>query len=159
MNRALFLSALLPALSWAGPFDGTWTVAQDSMKVVGKPMTYLLKDGVFTCGPCTPPYKVKADGKDHKVSGHAYYDTVSVSVLDANTLEVKTRMDDKPWAERKSVVSADGKTLTEEWPMTRRLPTAARISIRALHRLPRAPHPFQGPGNRMRPPATFPPII
>jgi len=40
---------------------------------------------------------------------------VSVSVLDANTLEVKTRMDDKPWAERKSVVSADGKTLTEEW--------------------------------------------
>jgi hypothetical protein len=115
MKSALSLVALLPSLAWSGPFDGTWTVAEGSMKVVGKPMTYLLADGMFTCGPCTPTYTVKADGKDHKVTGHAYYDYVSVSVLDANTIEIKTRMGEKPWAERKSVVSADGKTLTEEW--------------------------------------------
>jgi hypothetical protein len=114
-KSALFLCVLLPTAAWSGPFDGTWTVAQDSMKVVGKPRTYLLADGVFTCGPCTPPYKIKADGIDHKLLGHAYYDYASVSVIDANTVELKVRMGDKPWGDRKFVVSADGKTLTEDW--------------------------------------------
>lgn len=114
MKNALFLCALLPTLAWSAPFDGTWTVAQDSMKIVGKPRTYLLAGGMFTCGPCAPPFKVKADGNQHKVVGHAY-NYVSVSVLDANTLELKVSVDDKPWGERKFVVSADGKTLTDEW--------------------------------------------
>jgi hypothetical protein len=115
MKYALSLFALVPAFAWSAPFDGTWTIPQDSMKVIGKPTTYLLADGKFTCGPCTPPYKVKADGSDHKVAGHAYYDHVSVSVLDASSIEIKTRAGDKPWAERKLSVSADGNTLTEEW--------------------------------------------
>ena len=115
MKYLLPCFALVPTLAWSAPFDGTWTVAQDSMKITGKPQTYLLVGGMFTCGPCTPPYDVKADGSDHKVAGHAYYDNVSVSVLDANTIEIKTRMGDKPWGERKLSVSADGKVLTEEW--------------------------------------------
>jgi hypothetical protein len=115
MNYLLSCFALVPSLAWSAPFDGTWTVAQDSMKIIGKPQTYLLVDGMFTCGPCTPPYTVKADGSDHKVAGHAYYDNVSVSVIDASTIEIKTRTGDKPWAERKLSVSADGNVLTEEW--------------------------------------------
>jgi hypothetical protein len=115
MKKAQLVFALVPAFAWSAPFDGTWKVPPESMKVVGKPTTYLLVDGSFTCGPCTPTYKVKADGSDHKIVGHAYYDHVSVFVIDANTLEIKTRAGDKPWAERKLSVSADGNTLTDEW--------------------------------------------
>jgi hypothetical protein len=114
MKNALFVCVLLPTLAWSDPFDGTWNVARDSMKIVGKPRTYLLADGMFTCGPCAPPFKVKADGNEHKVVGHAY-DHVSVSVLDTNTVELEVSFGDKPWGERKFVVSADGKTLTDAW--------------------------------------------
>jgi hypothetical protein len=115
MKYTLCFFALAPALAFSAPFDGTWTIAQQSMKTVGKPQTYLLADGMFTCGPCTPPFKVKADGMDHKVLGHAYYDHVSVAVVDANTVQIKSRAGDKAWAERKLSVSADGNSLTEDW--------------------------------------------
>jgi hypothetical protein len=115
MKIVFSLVALVPAIACAGPFDGTWVTKKDSVKITGKPDTYLLADGMFTCGPCNPSYKVKADGTDQKIKGHPYYDTVSVKEVDANTVEMKTHTGTKPWSDRKFTVSADGKTMTEEF--------------------------------------------
>lgn len=109
------LFTLVPALAWAGPFDGTWIGRMEDSTVTGKPDTYLVANGEFTCGACYPELKIKADGSDQKVAGHAYYDAASAKVLDAQRVEMSTRAAGKLWAERTLTVSADGKTMTEEF--------------------------------------------
>ena len=114
MKVVTALLALVPILAWAGPFDGTWIGRVEDSTVSGKPDTYLVASGEFTCGACYPELKVKADGSDQKVVGHAYYDAASAKVLDAQRVEMSTRAAGKLWAERTYTVSADGKTMTEE---------------------------------------------
>src|SRR5256884_9556194 len=72
----IYISALLlvPAVALASSaFDGTWKSRLDSFKVAGKPDSFLLVDGEYTCSSCNPELKVKADGVSHKGTGHAYY--------------------------------------------------------------------------------------
>ena len=79
---------LLPAAALASsPFDGTWKGRVDSVKVTGKPDVFAVADGMYTCATCDPPIKIKADGSEQKVTGHDYYDTLIVKVVDAKTIE------------------------------------------------------------------------
>jgi len=85
MKRLVPTLLLVPATALAGSaFDGTWKSNLESVKTTGKPDVYLLADGEYTCSSCSPELKVKADGAEHKVSGHAYYDTVMVKVTEAH---------------------------------------------------------------------------
>jgi hypothetical protein len=97
----------------AGPFDGTWTTKLDSIKITSKPDVYALKDGVFTCGNCAPAFSIAADGADHAVAGHSYYDTVAVAVVDEHTVRVTDKLGAKAIYETTYSVSADGKTLNQ----------------------------------------------
>jgi len=116
MKKIAFLLALVPALGWgAAPFDGTWVTKADTIKVTGKPDGYLVANGSFTCSACYPELKIKADGSDQKVSGHAYYDTASAKVIDAQRVQMSTHANGKPWAERMFTVATDGKTMIEEF--------------------------------------------
>jgi hypothetical protein len=83
MRDITALFALVPALAWAGPFDGTWIGRMEDSTVTGKPDTDLVANGEFTCGACYPELKIKADGSDQRVVGHAYYDAASARVQDA----------------------------------------------------------------------------
>ena len=66
---------LVPAAAFASsPFDGTWKGHLDSMQASGKPDVYALADGEYTCSSCDPEIKIKADGTEQPVTGHAYYD-------------------------------------------------------------------------------------
>lgn len=108
------ISALLlvPAVALAsGPFDGTWKGRADSYKVTGKPDTFAVADGMYTCSSCKPAIKVKADGADQKVTGHDYYDTVAVKIIDAKSIERTTKRGGKISATNTYTVSADGSTL------------------------------------------------
>ena len=80
-----------------------------------KPDVYAVQDGRYHCSTCVPPIDVKADGQDQKVTGHPYYDTVAVHVVDDRTVEVTDKKDGKTVATVKTVVSADGKTATVEF--------------------------------------------
>jgi hypothetical protein len=71
-----------------------------------------LSGGQYSCSSCDPPLDVKADGMDHKVSGHAYYDTAMAKVTGPNSDEVILKQGGKEFAHLKETVSADGKTLT-----------------------------------------------
>src|ERR1700730_16965414 len=95
--------------------DGTWKFDLSKTKMPEKPDVYLLQDGMYHCKTCVPPIDVKADGQDQKVSGHPYYDTVAVRVVDDHIIEVTDKKDGKTVTTSKTVVSGDGKTATVEF--------------------------------------------
>jgi len=112
----LLLSVLTPGLAMAqSAFDGTWKVDIKTAKFPTKPDVYLLQDGMYHCKTCAPPVDVKADGQDQKVSGHPYYDTKSVKVVDDRTIEETDKKNGKVVATSKTWVSADGNTLMFEF--------------------------------------------
>jgi hypothetical protein len=96
-------------------FDGTWKFNLDTAKFPTKPDEYLLNDGMYHCKTCVPQVAVKADGQDQKVSGHPYYDTVSIKVLDDHSIEETDKKDGKIVTTSKNMVSADGTTLMFEF--------------------------------------------
>lgn len=112
---ALAVLALPPAALAGNPFDGTWKTQPDSVQFSGKPLMYELKDGMYKCGSCAPPYSVKADGADQKVAAHSYYDTVAVRVVNDHTVEITNKLGGKVIQSGTAAVSADGSTLTESY--------------------------------------------
>jgi hypothetical protein len=111
----ILISALLlmPAAALASSaFDGTWKTRTDSMKVTGKPDTFAIVDGTYTCSSCMPEVKIKADGADQKVTGHDNYDSKSVKVVDPKTVEVTNKLAGKVVVTNTITVSADGSTLS-----------------------------------------------
>jgi hypothetical protein len=84
------------------------------MKTTGKPLVLLLAGGEYTCSSCTPPYTVKADGAEHKVTGQAYFDTANVKVTGPNSAEIVLKKGSKEMVRFSDTVSADGKTLTSK---------------------------------------------
>ncbi len=107
---------LIPAMAMAqSAFDGTWKFDLKTAKFPEKPDVYLLQDGMYHCKTCVPPVDVRADGQDQKVSGHPYYDMVSIKVVDDRTIEETNKKNGKAVATSKTWVSADGDTLMFEF--------------------------------------------
>src|SRR5260370_7319476 len=107
---------MIPAMAMAqSAFDGTWKFDLKTAKFPEKPDVYLLQDGMYHCKTCAPPVDVKADGQDQKVSGHPYYDMVSVKVVDDRTIEETLKKNGKTVATSKTWVSPDANTLIFEF--------------------------------------------
>ncbi len=112
----LLASLLTPGLVMAqSVFDGTWKVDMKTAQFPTKPDVYLLQDGMYHCKTCVPPVDIKADGQDQKVTGHPYYDMISVKVVDDLTIEETTKKNGKTNATSKSWVSPDGNTMMFEF--------------------------------------------
>lgn len=109
------LLLLLPAASFAGPFDGVWKARADSMKTTGKPDVYELKDGMFSCTSCVPAYTIKADGSEQSVPGHDYIDKETVRVLGPSSVEFTGKKGGKLTFKSVVTLSPDGKTLTSRF--------------------------------------------
>lgn len=113
MNRLAALILMLPAVALAkSPFDGTWKTRLDSMQFSGKPDVFEIKDGVYSCSNCVPPYKIKADGSDQPVPEHDYYDHEAVKVTSPTSIEITDKQGGKVIGTTKLSVSADGSKLT-----------------------------------------------
>lgn len=120
MKKNIFLGTLtlflLPIMGVAqSALDGTWKIKLDNAQFAQKPDVYLLQNGTYQCKSCVPPINVKADGQDHKVSGHPYYDTVSVKVVDDHTIETTDKKNGKVVVTSKTTVSDDGNTAAFEF--------------------------------------------
>ena len=112
----LLLLLLMPVLALAqNPFDGTWKLDMSSVQFPKKPDVYLLQNSMYECKSCVPPISVKADGMDQKVTGHPYFDTMSVKAIDDNNVEQAIKRGGKEVGTEKDSVSADGNTLTVNW--------------------------------------------
>jgi hypothetical protein len=109
---------LLPAFaSIAVPqsaFDGTWKI-ELSTPPASNPDVWLVQDGIYRCESCVPPIRVKADGRDQRVTGQSY-DTISVTIADARTIKVVEKKGRKIVSDETFTVSLDGNTVTDEFP-------------------------------------------
>ncbi|HEY0801187.1 MAG TPA: hypothetical protein VGD54_10100, partial [Steroidobacteraceae bacterium] len=113
---ALFL---LPSLGTAqSAFDGTWRPDPQRPSQPGKPEVTDLANGVYECRSCTPPYTVKADGRDQPITGSPYYDTVNIAIIDDRTVMKSAKKDGKPVTDTKVTISANGKDKTEVQTLT-----------------------------------------
>src|SRR5215475_4399677 len=144
LAAVLLLSGVAAAQS---PFDGTWKGDLGSAKFPEKPDVYVLKDGAYTCKTCAPPYTVKADGTDQKVTGHPYFDMMSVKVVDDKTIEETDKKGGKVVATSKSWVSADGNTLMFEFSdssATNSAPVTGKGSETRVAKGPAGSHALSG---------------
>jgi len=120
MKKVGFMIALgallIPALAMAqSALDGTWKIDMNKVDFPKEPDIFLLQNGVYECKTCTPPYKIKADGSDQPVTGHPYYNTVAIKVVNDHKIEETDKKDGKVVANSTSTVSADDKTLSFEF--------------------------------------------
>ena len=112
----LVMLLLLPVLAVAqSAFDGTWKMDMSTVQFPKKPDAYLLQNGMYECSSCVPPISVKADGTFQKVTGHPYFDMMSVKAVDNHNVESAIQRDGKVVGTEKDSVSADGNTLTVNW--------------------------------------------
>lgn len=116
MKKLVFLAALaalwIPLVAQAQTaLDGTWKVDMNKVDFPKKPDVYLLQNGVYECKTCNPPYKIKADGTDQPVTGHPYYDTVAIKVVNDHEVEETDKKDGKLVATSTTTVSPDGNTM------------------------------------------------
>src|SRR5580704_144764 len=116
LAAALLGAALIPAQAFAAsPFDGTWKADVSSASMPRKPDVFVLKGGMYTCQTCAPPYTIKADGTDQPVSGHPYFDTVAIKVVNDHSIEETDKKGGKVVATSTSTVSSDGNTMKFEF--------------------------------------------
>jgi hypothetical protein len=117
VNWALVLGTLLLPMFAFGqsPLDGTWKVDTSKVDFSKKPDVYLLHNGMYQCKTCVPTIDVKADGTNQKVSGHPYYDTIAIKVVNDHEIEETDKKDGKVVATSKTTASPDGKTLMFEF--------------------------------------------
>jgi len=112
----LLLSLLTPGLAMAqSVFDGTWKVDMKTAQFPTKPDVYVLQNGMYQCKTCVPAIGIKADGQDQKVTGHPYFDTMSIKLVDDRTIEETDKKNGKVVATSKTWASADGNKLMFEF--------------------------------------------
>jgi hypothetical protein len=113
LRIGLLASFLMPVAAMAqSAFDGTWKIDLNKAKLPAKPEVFLLQDGMYHCKTCVPPIDVKADGNDQKVTGHPYFDAVSIKILDDRTIAESDKRDGRTVATSTTTVSPDGNTAT-----------------------------------------------
>lgn len=104
-----------PAAAANDPLDGTWKADLASVQIDEDPGVYLLKGGQYSCSTCVPPLTVAADGAFHPVKDRPYYDSMSMTVVDENTVKTVRRKGDAMVSESTMKAEPDGKTLTIDW--------------------------------------------
>jgi hypothetical protein len=118
MKKSLFtILLLLPVLAWAAqsPFVGVWNFAPVQFDTP-PPLAILLQDGIFQDPSANPSIKIKADGADQPNPPDSKTDTLAVKIVDDKTVEMIFKRDGKVALQVKYMASADGKTITTEFP-------------------------------------------
>lgn len=90
--------------------DGTWKIDMSKVTFPAKPDVFLLQNGMYSCKSCTPAYTVKADGTDQAVTGHPYFDSVAIKVVNDHEVQETDKKGGKVVATSTTTISPDGKT-------------------------------------------------
>ena len=137
---------LIPAIAFAsGPFDGTWKTRVDSMKQSGKPDTFDITQGSYHCASCVPEIRIKADGSDQSVTGHDYYDSVAVRIVNPTSIEIINKRAGKPAAVMTYTVSDGGAMLTAKFTdYTGAQPVSGTVTEKRVGAAPAGAHAVSG---------------
>jgi hypothetical protein len=149
--KATFVTALsliaTPALAQSA-FDGAWKADLKSATYTSAPDVYMLAGGRYGCSTCKPAYSLPADGQFHRVSGHDYFDEMSVTVVNPRTVKLAERKNGKLIYEETDTVSADGHTVMQtSLDMSGTKPISATASETRIGAVPRGVHPINGRWN------------
>jgi hypothetical protein len=107
---------LLPVLASAqSALDGTWKIDLGQAQLSAKPDVYLLQAGMYECKTCVPPIRITADGQIHPVTGHPYYDAMSVKVIDDRNIQTTRSKNGKVVENDKTTVAPDGAAASDEF--------------------------------------------
>jgi uncharacterized Zn-binding protein involved in type VI secretion len=144
----LLVALLVPAQAMAqSAFDGTWKIDLNKAKMPQKPEVLLLQNGKYACKTCVPPIGVAADGQDHPVSGHPYFDTIAIKVVDDHTIQETEKKAGKVVATSSRTVAADGKTAAYEFTdssNTNADPVTGKGTMSQVARGPAGSHAISG---------------
>jgi len=146
LGLGIALLVSVPAIA-QNAFGGTWKFNLSDAQFPKKPDVFLLQNGMYQCKTCVPPIDVKADGQDQSVSGHPYYDSVSIKVVDDRTIEEVDKKNGKTVATSRTIVSQDGKTATFEFSdssNTNADPVTGKGSSRQVAKGPAGSHAISG---------------
>jgi hypothetical protein len=139
---------LFPALAAAqSTLDGTWKIDLNLAQLSKKPDVYLLQHGMYECKSCVPPIRVKADGAEHKVTGHPYYDKISVKVLDDHSIALTQSRGGSIVSTEKMTVAADGLTASSEFSdssATNAAPVTGKTETNRVSKGPAGSHAISG---------------
>jgi hypothetical protein len=105
----------MPALLAQSAIDGTWKIDTSKVDFSKKPDVQVLQGGMYECKTCVPIIKVKADGTDQAVTGHPYYDTVAITVVNDHEIQDVRKKGGKVVSTATVTVSPDGSTETVEF--------------------------------------------
>ena len=111
----ILIALFVPAIAAQSAWDGTWKIDFSKANFPKKPDVFLLQNGMYECKTCSPAYKIKADGTDQPVTGHPYFDSIAIKVVDDRTIEETDKKGGKVVATSKVTASPDGKTVTFEF--------------------------------------------
>ena len=138
----------MPVLASAqNVLDGTWKADLSKSQLPKKPDVYLLQDGIYECKTCVPPIRIKADGHDQNVSGHPYYDTMSIKIIDDRNITTTRNKNGKPVIVDKMTVAADGATATLEFTdssATNADPVTGKVEMSRVVKGPAGSHAISG---------------
>jgi hypothetical protein len=120
LNKLFFAAVLMFCLYSClaraqSPFDGTWKLDMSTAELSQKPISFLVDDGTYECTTCTPPARIKADGRDQEVTGDPYHDTRAIKIISDHEVEMTDKKNGKTVRIQKLTVSADGNTMTVEF--------------------------------------------
>jgi hypothetical protein len=142
------LASLLPALAMAqNAFEGTWKIDLSKVQMSKKPDVLVLQKGVFQCKTCVPPISVKADGEDHGVTGHPYFDSMAVDVVDDHTIRETDKKGGKVVGTSTTAVAADGKTAVVDFTDssdTNAAPITGKVTMTRVQAGPPGSHSVSG---------------
>jgi len=142
LGLTLLVSGMLFAQT---PFDGTWMMKLDTAKLPTKPDKYSLNHNMYECLTCVPKVAVKADGTDQKVTGHPYFDTMAVKVVNASEVEIIQKKDGKVMYTDTATVSSDGNMLNDKWTdTTGTQPVTGEATSKRVAAAPSGAHALSG---------------
>ena len=125
-------------------FDGTWQMKMETLQFSGPPEHSLFEKGMYHCISCIPKVDVKTDGTDQKVVGYAY-DTLAVRILDDHSIKFTMKKDGKTTFECVETVSADDRTMTEEFTNTIEAETVVgKAGFTRIGKAPPSSHALSG---------------
>ncbi len=142
---AAVLSTAMVAPAQAA-FNGTWRADLSKAKFSEKPFTFDIRQGWFHCVTCIPAMTIRADGKDHAVTGQAV-DTIRITPVDERSLRMMGKKGGRVVFNQISTLSEDGNNLTVQsttYPGNGKKPVTVKNTLRREGALQAGTYPASG---------------
>ena len=98
-----------------------------------------------------PESRGESRWSDQKVTGHPYYDTIAVHVVDASSVELIKKKNGKTMLTQTDTVQPDGNTLTEKFTdQTEARPVTGEVILSRISKAPAGVIPYRERGARRK---------